>query len=183
MTVKDFLKKIKLNEDTISSILGVIAVILVVYLLWGYFKNINREKVTSTNTEATASAEMVTDINKIDQSSLPADYEIKAGDSLWNISEKVYGTGYNWSKVYEANKDAIANPNVLLVGTKITLPKIEAEKAASETSYTVAKGDNLWTVSTKVCGTGAAWANIAQDNHLVNPRVIHAGNVLMVRCK
>ena len=180
IVVKDILKKLKLNEDTISSVLGVLAVVLVVYLVWGYFKNVNREKTTSTNTEATSSAQM-TDLTKISQDSLPVDYVVQSGDSLWKIAQTVYGSGYEWTKIYSANKGKVANPSVLWVGTTITLPKLESATAAT-TEYTVVAGDNLWNIGVRLCNSGFVWSQIAADNNLANPGTIHRGNVLKVRC-
>jgi nucleoid-associated protein YgaU len=179
--VKDILKKFKLNEDIFNNILGLLAVLLVVYLVWGYFKNINREQTSSANIEATASAQML-NLDKITKNDLPTTYEVQAGDSLWKIAESVYGSGYEWTKVYEANKEKIVNPNLLLVGTDVTLPKLETS-TESTTEYTVVTGDSLWNISTKLCGNGFGWTQIAADNHLVNPGIIHKGNVLRVRCK
>lgn len=179
--MKEILKKFKLNEDIFGNILGVLAVLLVVYLVWGYFKNVNREQTSSTNIEATASAQML-NLDKISQNDLPATYVVQEGDSLWKIAEAVYGSGYEWTKVYEANKEAISKPDMLWVGTEVNLPKLETRTEVT-TEYTVVAGDNLWNISTKLCNSGYNWSQIASDNHLANPGIIHPGNVLKVRCK
>lgn len=180
--MKDFLKKIKLNEDTISSILGVLAVLLVIYLVWGYFKSVNKGIITDTSsaTEASQSAEMKP-LAEIKTSDLPTTYTIKAGDSLWKIAETVYGSGYDWTKVFAENKDKIANSSVLYVGTQITLPKLETVTTVT-TTYKVVAGDNLWNIGVKICGSGFTWTQIASENNLTNPRLIHPGNILKVSC-
>lgn len=47
-------------------------------------------------------------------------YEIKKGDSLGKIA-KQYGT--TWQKIHEMNKDVIKNPDLILPGQKIKIPK------------------------------------------------------------
>lgn len=34
-------------------------------------------------------------------------YTVKSGDCLWNIAKKFYGSGVQWTKIYNANKDTI----------------------------------------------------------------------------
>ena len=53
-----------------------------------------------------------------------SEYVVKSNDSLWKIAVNVYGDGYQWVKIYQENKTKIGrNPNLLLSGTKISLPK------------------------------------------------------------
>ena len=49
-------------------------------------------------------------------------YTVRHGDSLWTIAERVYGSGYRWSLIYEANRNRITNANVLLVGQRLEIP-------------------------------------------------------------
>lgn len=50
-------------------------------------------------------------------------YEVKKGDHLWKIAVEQYGSGYEWVKIYEANKSVIGNdPNIVFVGVKLVLP-------------------------------------------------------------
>lgn len=46
------------------------------------------------------------------------------------------------------------------------------------TSYTVKKGDTLWSIAQQYYGTGYAWSQIAKANNLQNPQIIHQGNIL-----
>ena len=49
-------------------------------------------------------------------------YEVQKGDTLWNIAKKVYGDGSKYTKIYEANKDKVKNPNLIYVGQNLTIP-------------------------------------------------------------
>lgn len=49
-------------------------------------------------------------------------YTIVKGDSLWKLAVKFYGNGFKWSKIYQANKDTVKNPNVIYVGSTLVIP-------------------------------------------------------------
>ena len=50
------------------------------------------------------------------------DYVIQKGDTLWAIAKNEYGDGRQWKRIYEYNKEAIANPNRPKKGTHIKIP-------------------------------------------------------------
>lgn len=50
-------------------------------------------------------------------------YTIKKGDTLWGLAKKYYGSGAKYTKIYNANKNIIKNPNKLTIGWKIKIPK------------------------------------------------------------
>lgn len=52
----------------------------------------------------------------------PKTYTVKAGDSLWKIAQRIYGNGNQWTKIYEANRDKIKNPDLIYPGQKLTIP-------------------------------------------------------------
>lgn len=49
-------------------------------------------------------------------------YTVKKGDCLWNIAKKYYGNGAQYTKIYNANKDKIKNPNLIYPGQVLTIP-------------------------------------------------------------
>lgn len=49
-------------------------------------------------------------------------YTVKKGDCLWNIAKEFYGNGSKYTKIYEANKDKIRNPNLIYPGQVLTIP-------------------------------------------------------------
>jgi LysM repeat protein len=48
-------------------------------------------------------------------------YIVKEGDFLWKIAEEVYGDGNYWTKIIQANQ--IVDPNILIPGTKLIIPR------------------------------------------------------------
>ena len=51
-------------------------------------------------------------------------YIVKSGDSLSKIALSRFGDAQLWKKIHEANKDSIANPNLIHPGQKIIIPKL-----------------------------------------------------------
>lgn len=49
-------------------------------------------------------------------------YVIRKGDTLWAISKKYYGKGSLYTKIYNANRNIIKNPNLIYGGQKIVIP-------------------------------------------------------------
>ena len=49
-------------------------------------------------------------------------YVVQSGDTLWKISKKIYGWGWQWRKIYDANRDTIQAPGVLHMGQVIIIP-------------------------------------------------------------
>lgn len=52
-------------------------------------------------------------------------YTVKDGDWLAKIAENVYGMGEadRWREIYQANKDKIKDPDLLLPGWKLRIPR------------------------------------------------------------
>lgn len=49
-------------------------------------------------------------------------YTVKKGDTLWGIAKKYYGDGAKYTRIYDANRDKIKNPNLIYVGQVFTIP-------------------------------------------------------------
>lgn len=52
-----------------------------------------------------------------------ASYTVKSGDTLWDIAKTSYGSGADWTKIYDANKDTLSDTSSLEVGQVITIPE------------------------------------------------------------
>lgn len=52
-------------------------------------------------------------------------YRVQAGDSFWKIAERLYGDGYRFRELYEANKDQVTDENLLVVGQVLRIPPLD----------------------------------------------------------
>ena len=176
-------KQIKFDESTISVVLGLLVLFSVIYLVVNYFKNRNLgETIPAQKTENTVTPQKGNT------------YTVVKGDTLWNIAENAYGSGFNWTDIATENK--IANANSIDEGQILNIPEVESKVAtvsefgkltneettdtatATDDTYTVVRGDCLWDIAVKSYGDGYKWVEIAKTNGLVHPNLIHTGNVL-----
>lgn len=74
---------------------------------------------TTTSSILKGAIQQVQDNKKEEE---PRYYTVKKGDCLWNIAKAYYGSGSLYTKIYEANRDKISNPNLLQVGWKLLIP-------------------------------------------------------------
>jgi nucleoid-associated protein YgaU len=51
-------------------------------------------------------------------------YEVKSGDTLGHIAQRFYGKASLYTKIFEANRDILSNPDLIKVGQKLKIPKI-----------------------------------------------------------
>lgn len=118
MDLKQILKKIKLQEGNISTILGFVVIVLVGLIVVNYFRDSNPgETIPGSN------------ITQEEQNSLPTTHKVAAGESLWSISEKYYDSGYNWVDIQKENN--LANPGDITVGQELVIPNVDSKKPAS----------------------------------------------------
>ena len=54
-----------------------------------------------------------------------ARWNVRRGDSLWRISsqDQVYGDGAQWRRIYESNRGAIQNPDLIFPGQELSIPR------------------------------------------------------------
>lgn len=50
-------------------------------------------------------------------------HTVRRGETLWEISEKAYGTPLRWQAIYEANRGLIKRPNLIFPGQTLILPR------------------------------------------------------------
>lgn len=57
-------------------------------------------------------------------------YTVQKDDTLQKIAKKVYGSYSKWTKIYDANRDVIKDPNFLKPGKVLTIPDLTAAETA-----------------------------------------------------
>lgn len=171
--LKKFLKNLKLNEESISMVLGAIVIVIVGILVVNYFKDKGAGSISTNSVQTTS----------------PGEHIVVKGETLWSIAEDSFGSGYNWVDIKSANS---LKTDTIEVGQKLIIPDVTPKKptatknstaiSTAETitgdTYTVVKGDCLWKIAVRAYGDGFKWVEIAKANKLVNPGLIHAGNTL-----
>jgi len=176
---KSLIKRFNSTDSFVSLVLGIAIVIVIGMLTVNYFTG--KQQVSPTEEEQQQQEQAGQPV------SLPVTHTVAVGESLWSIALKYYNSGYNWVDIQKAN--SLANANVIRVGQELTIPdappivpKGQIAAASTETAaprtYTVVRGDDLWKIAVAQYGNGYKWSDIARANHLANPGLIHAGNVL-----
>ena len=49
-------------------------------------------------------------------------YTVVSGDSLSKIAQREYGHASQWTRIYEANRDLLTDPDKILPGQKLKIP-------------------------------------------------------------
>lgn len=187
-------KWFKWGESYTSLLLGIVVVIIGVLFIASLVKTKHTQEVTSTSTTTPSMQQPAASSKEM--------YEVVTGDSLWNISEKIYNSGYDWVKIAQANH--LTNPGSIDVGQKLIIPTLEPSltptpttvmfptqsggstapianpQAITSKTYIIQKGDNLWDIAVRAYADGYKWVDIAHANNLTNPDLIFSGNTLII---
>lgn len=116
----------QLSESYISIGLGLLVVVVVGVLLWNYLSQKNQPSSDSTENitqEATSAARP------------GATYIVAEGDTLWSISEKSFGSGYNWTLIAEANN--LSGETTLEAGQQLKIPEAPIASTTAQASAEV----------------------------------------------
>lgn len=193
--VKKILKFFKLNENTISTVMGGIVVVVIAGLIFNYFRTSNLKTwqgILLTEQEAAT-------VNSDSEDKIIATYIVVKGDDLWNIAEKFYRSGYNYVDIMKENN--ITGNGLIVAGQELKIPKVEAKMITvaeiKETviipnvavnlkievgNYTTQKGDSYWSIAVRAYGDGYQWPKIYWANKALfaNPDVIFADTVITI---
>lgn len=123
-------------------------------------------------------------MNKIQTKEKPAyyedNYQVKKGDYLSKISgySFIYGDPNKWGIIYRANRDQIADPNVVSEGMDLKIPR------GLPGSWKVYKGESLWKISSypEVYGKGSKWTHIyrANKDQIKDPNLIYPEQIFSI---
>jgi nucleoid-associated protein YgaU len=128
--IKSLLKALKLNESTISMLLGLGVVIIIGGLVINYFKSKPAELPTLEDQEIAlvdeATQEEFAEIPAEElppfSGELPTSYQVRAGDNLWEIAERYYQTGYGWVEISQVNE--LGDPNIIIQEQELIIPQL-----------------------------------------------------------
>ncbi len=77
-------------------VLGAVIVIIVGILVYNYFSTDQGETIPAAQTERLSGQITI-------EPEVGAIYVVQEGETLWDIAEKAYGSGYDWRQIAEAN--------------------------------------------------------------------------------
>ncbi len=198
-SIKNILKLFKMNEDRISTLLGIVVVFLLGMMMFNYFKSANlstwKGSLLGDGTSTT-----VEEVKKESPDQQITTYKVVKGDDLWHIAEKHYKSGYNYVDIIKENnlpKSGLIEPGMELklpkvepkkltvAAEKVEKPKTEEKTVAVKTAgtietetYTTVKGDTLWSISVRAYGDGYKWTKIYWGNRKLigtDPNMLYSG--------
>jgi nucleoid-associated protein YgaU len=187
-TVKLIIKKISLNEETISTILGGMVVLTVGVLIFNYFKTLKSFPEITQQAAQTQNQELIAQENKF--------YTVKTGDSLSSIAQNLYGDSNSWILIAQQND--ISQPNLIEVGQQLQLPSdmliaenvitnLEPQVLSAESiekimqeKYTIQVGDSLQLIAERALADPNRWPEIARANNILYPDYIEVGQEIII---
>jgi nucleoid-associated protein YgaU len=57
---------------------------------------------------------------------------IQPGDNLWTIARRTYGAGWEYTLIYRANRDQIADPDLIYPGQVFVVPEEDLRDADAQ---------------------------------------------------
>lgn len=125
-------------------------------------------------------------VKKIDEKikSKSEKYTVQSGDTLYDISNRYYGTGIYFDEIADYN--GIDDPNDIKAGDEIKIPHIDVEKTdvpdMGIPTYTIQSGDTLINICGKFYGekSYAVALKLAEYNGIDNPDLIKPGQVINI---
>ncbi len=106
------------------------------------------------------------------------EYVVQPGDTVWDLAQR---HGVSVDAIASAN--GLADPNVIRIGARLTIPASIApattapSPAASASTHTVQAGDTLWQLATRYGTTVDALVAL---NSIANPALIRIGESILV---
>jgi len=116
-------------------------------------------------------------------------HTVKRNETLYEISERIYGTPIHWRRIQKANKNIA--PTALKIGMVLLIPKIEkAPPRLSPTTtlskgprrHAVAAGETFWAMAEKYYDDGTKWKVLWNANRDIvpDPNKLQAGITVVI---
>lgn len=181
MNIKNLLKLLKLNESSVSMLLGALVVVAIGFLVVNFFRN-RGQGPTPTTTGGQAAVTPVQEGQV--PTNLPKTHTVAAGEHLWGIAEQYFSSGFNWVDIAEAN--SLGTPNLLEVGQELSIPEVPAKAITISvpimvgSTYKAVSGDSLWSVAERAYSNPYAWMEIAKANNLSKPYLLEMGQEISI---
>lgn len=145
------IKFVQERQTTLASGLAALLIIVVGFLIFNFFLNVNKDNSPETNTanviESTESAEIT----------------ILTPTSTPTVSKTPTPTIVKETAKSDSSGQVSSNG-----AAAVTLPQ----------TYTIVRGDTLGKIAQKFYNDSSYWSQISKANDLSNPSLIHAGNKL-----
>jgi nucleoid-associated protein YgaU len=188
--LKKLLKRFNLQESTVSTVLGILVVLITLGLIFNYWRSTRKpveQASAPTPTAAPGEVKLVEKDGQMVPANLPTKHVVVAGENLWSIATKYFGSGYNWVDIATENK--LSAPYALEKGQELNVPQVAVKSVVGAgtptTSPTVTGQSNTGTPTqsptataeptrtsgptgvTGVTGTTSAQDNIQSDKYTV----------------
>lgn len=187
--IKNLLKSLRVNESLISTLLGVVVILVVGGLLYSYFKQqptVSPDDFELTLPESSDAVKPGEVTEGETPKGLPTTHQVEKGETLWAIAERYYGSGYNIADIVSANN--LKSPDDIEVGQELNIPEASAKKqtvtdviveetdegtatptittnqAITGDTYTVQGSESLWDIAVRAYGDGYQWTKIYEAN-------------------
>ncbi len=102
------------------------------------------------------------------------EYTVVSGDCLWAIAASLLGDGTRYREIMEYNDlDSVA----IYTGQVLRIPTEKAQPAPQPRTYTVKRGDCLWSIAASTLGDGTRYGEIKSLNGMTSD-MIYSGQTL-----
>jgi nucleoid-associated protein YgaU len=144
-------------------------------------------KIDPTHAQGTALRDELTDTLQPPVAAgpeAPRIHDVARGDSLWAIAGSQYGDPTLWRRIYDANRDNIANPDLIYPNQRLRIPvaAVSGSQPGPPTTHRVERGDSLWRIAADVYGAPLQWPRIYEANRarIEDPDLIFPDQVLTI---
>lgn len=165
--------------------------------------NMKKVEQVANNTSSAHTTVVGATTSQTDTSSANGKHHVvKAGDTLYALSKSYYGNPNKWKLILDANRQKLGGSNRIVIGQRLIIPGDAASGKPRDTghytlrsdtrsaktkisginTYTIKKGDTLYSIAVSHYKDGNRWKQIFNANRDViqNSNVIPAGKVIVI---